>query len=95
MTLSIDPITPSRRWDVLTVTELDRLREAVFAVLAETGVRFPLARALDVLESCGAAIDRSREIARLPRTLVETALAAAPRTFTLTATCPTTPVACL
>ena len=89
MTLSIDPITPSRRWDVLTVTELDRLREAVFAVLAETGVRFPLARALDVLESCGAAIDRSREIARLPRTLVETALAAAPRTFTLCGRDPT------
>jgi trimethylamine--corrinoid protein Co-methyltransferase len=83
VTSRIDAISPSRRWDVLAPAELDRLREAVFAVLAETGVRFPLPRALDILAARGAVVDRSREIARLPRALVEAALAAAPPVFTL------------
>ena len=70
MTSRIDPIVPSRRWEFLTQSELDRLREAVFAVLAQVGVRFPLARALDILEAHGAAVDRRRELARLPQALV-------------------------
>ena len=74
---------PARRWQVLSSAELDRLREAVFAVLADVGVRFPLPRALDVLSAHGAVVDRSRDTARLPRGLVEEALATAPRAFTL------------
>jgi trimethylamine--corrinoid protein Co-methyltransferase len=83
LTSRIDSIVSSHRWEVLTQAELDRLREAVFAVLAEVGVRFPLPRALDILEAHGAAVDRSRELVRLPRALVEAALSAAPRSFTL------------
>ena len=74
---------PARRWQVLSPPELDRLREAVFAVLADVGVRFPLPRALDVLSAHGAVVDRSRDMARLPRRLVEGALATAPAEFTL------------
>ena len=83
MTARIDAISPLRRWDVLAPGELDRLREAVYAVLAETGVRFPLPAALDTLAAHGAIVDRLREVARLPRPLVEAALAAAPPTFAL------------
>jgi trimethylamine--corrinoid protein Co-methyltransferase len=79
----IAPIVPARRWEVLTVADLDRLREAVFAVLSDVGVRFPLPRALDVLAAHGATVDRGRAVARLPRPLVEAALAAAPRDVTL------------
>ena len=74
---------PSRRWEVLTAAQLDRIREAIFTVLAQVGVRFPLTAALDILEAHGAVIDRASRLARLPRGLVETALAAAPREFTL------------
>ena len=81
----IEPIAPARRWEVLSPVELDRLREVVFAVLADVGVRFPLPRALDVLAAGGALVDRSREVARLPRPLVEQALAAAPGEFALCA----------
>ena len=81
----IAPIAPARRWEVLSAADLDRLREAVFSVIADVGVRFPLARALDVLEAHGATVDRGREVARLPRPLVEAALAAAPRDLTLCA----------
>ncbi len=59
------------------------MREAVFTVLAQVGVRFPLVRALDILEAHGAAVDRLHEVARLPRALVEAALAAAPCEFAL------------
>ena len=52
-------------------------------MLAETGVRFPLPAALDTLAAHGAIVDRLREVARLPRPLVEAALAAAPPTFAL------------
>jgi trimethylamine--corrinoid protein Co-methyltransferase len=83
MTSRIAPIMPSRRWEVLTAAQLDRIREAIFTVLAQVGVRFPLTAALDILEAHGAVIDRASRLARLPRGLVETALAAAPREFTL------------
>ena len=83
MRSNIAAITPSRRWEALTQAELDRIRESIFTVLAEVGVRFPLARALETLEAHGAAVDRSHQIARLPRPLVEATLAAAPREFTL------------
>ena len=45
MTPRIAPIMPSRRWEVLTAAQLDRVREAIFTVLAQVGVRFPLAAA--------------------------------------------------
>jgi trimethylamine---corrinoid protein Co-methyltransferase len=83
MTSRVSSITPSRRWEVLSAAQLDRLREAIFTVLAQGGVRFPLEAALDTLEAHGAAVDRVTQIARLPRGLVESALAAAPREFTL------------
>ena len=49
----IDPIRPRLRWDVLGATDLERLEAAIYQTLAEVGVRFPLARALDVLERAG------------------------------------------
>jgi len=54
-------------------------------VLAQVGVRFPLAAALDILAAHGAAVDRTSQIARLPRGLVEAALASAPSEFILCA----------
>ena len=83
MTSRIASIMPSRRWEVLSAAELDYLREAIFTVLAQVGVRFPLEAALDTLAAHGGTVDRVTRIARLPRGLVESALAAAPREFTL------------
>ncbi len=81
--MRVDPIVRRSSWDVLTPSQLDCVREGVFTVLAEAGVRFPLARALDVLEAGGCAVDRVHETARLPRNVVEGALAQAPREFSL------------
>ena len=105
----IDPIAPLRRWEVLSQAELDRLREAVFTVLAEVGVRFPLSPALDILEAHGAAVDRAQR-GRAPAAgagrdgpgrgaarvcaLRPRRRPATCRSTAASATCPTTPAAC-
>jgi trimethylamine--corrinoid protein Co-methyltransferase len=75
----IDPIEGRLRWDVLSRTDIDRMDAAVVEVLAEVGVRFPLARALDALERGGCRVDRASQVARLPEPVVRVALEAAPK----------------
>ena len=75
----IDPIEARLRWDVLSRADIERLDAAIMEVLAEVGVRFPLARALDALERGGCRVDRASQIARLPEPVVQAALQAAPR----------------
>jgi trimethylamine--corrinoid protein Co-methyltransferase len=83
MVAGIEPIARRVSWDVLTPGQIDEIRAATFTVLEEVGVRFPLPRALDVLEEGGCVVDRGRELARLPRGVVEAALAGAPREYVL------------
>jgi trimethylamine---corrinoid protein Co-methyltransferase len=78
-TRRIDPIRPRVQWRVLTDADLQRLEEAILETLAEVGVRFPLERALDVLERGGCRVDRASQIARLPQDVVRAALQAAPK----------------
>ncbi len=58
-----------------------RVHEATCAVLAETGVEARHPRALELLRQAGAGVCDTR--ARLPRELVDRALASAPRRFAL------------
>ncbi len=74
-----DPIQPRLRWAVLGEADLERLEEAILWTLAEVGVRFPLARALDALEENGCRVDRATQVALLPREVVRAALALAPK----------------
>ena len=60
-------------------SELDAIHSATLAILAETGVRFPSAAALTVLECAGAAVDTATMVVRLPAALVEKTVAMAPR----------------
>lgn len=60
-------------------SELDAIHSATLAILAETGVRFPSAAALTVLERAGAAVDTTTMVVRLPAALVEKTVAMAPR----------------
>jgi trimethylamine--corrinoid protein Co-methyltransferase len=77
-TARIDPIRPRLRWDVLSAADVERLEDAIYHTLAEVGVRFPLERALDVLERGGCRVDRASRVARLPEDVVRAALRAAP-----------------
>jgi trimethylamine--corrinoid protein Co-methyltransferase len=63
--------------------ERDQVHHASLRILAETGVRFHGERALPLLADAGAEVDLEARTARIPRALVEAALATAPRSFVL------------
>jgi trimethylamine--corrinoid protein Co-methyltransferase len=73
------------RYDATFLSESDQVRvhEESLRMLAEVGVRFHGDLALPLLEAAGAAVDRDSGIARIPRAVVESALAIAPRDFVL------------
>jgi trimethylamine--corrinoid protein Co-methyltransferase len=74
VTTSVEVLSPSRRAEV---------HERVLAVLARTGLRVESAGARAILGAAGAAVDEGERRVRLPRSVVEAALSAAPRTFAL------------
>jgi len=63
--------------------EVEALHEASLRLLAEVGVRVPSRRALHLLHEAGAEVNAEAEIVRLPRRLVEEAVARAPREILL------------
>lgn len=67
----------------LDEADRERVHEASLRILAETGVRFHGERALPLLADAGAQVDPEAGVARMPRALVEAALATAPRSFVL------------
>jgi trimethylamine--corrinoid protein Co-methyltransferase len=75
----IGPIRPRLRWNVLSAADVERLQDAIYATLADVGVRFPLERALDVLERGGCRVDRASQVALMPTEVVQAALQAAPK----------------
>ena len=67
---------------VLSDEERERVHEHTLALLEDGGVRVDSAQARAILREAGASVDE-RHIARLPRALVERALEAAPKRFSL------------
>jgi trimethylamine---corrinoid protein Co-methyltransferase len=61
------------------------IHEKTLWVLENVGISIPLARALDLLVKGGAVVDRERDLARLPRQLVEHCLSTAPGNVLLAA----------
>ena len=62
---------------------LEPLHDATLRLLETTGMRFESPKALAILKKAGAKVDEGSDLVRLPRRLVEEALAPAPRRFTL------------
>ena len=71
------------RFSVLQPADVERIHELSLNVLEETGVilHYPPARAL--LRDHGASLDEARQLAHIPRRVVEEALASAPRQVTV------------
>ena len=67
----------------LSADEQARVHEGSLRILAEVGLRFHGERALPLLRDAGANVDEATGIARIPRAVVEAALATAPRSFVL------------
>ncbi|HMK93264.1 MAG TPA: trimethylamine methyltransferase family protein, partial [Thermoleophilia bacterium] len=70
------------RLRVLSDEERERVHEHTLALLETTGVRVDSEQARAILAEAGARVD-DRDVARLPRALVEHALEAAPKRFAL------------
>jgi trimethylamine--corrinoid protein Co-methyltransferase len=83
MTPRINPIAPRLRWNVLSDSDLERIHEATLRVMQTTGVRFPSARALDILGKNGCMVDRATEVVKFPAKVVMEAVAQAPREYVL------------
>ena len=69
--------------EVLPAARREEVHERALAVLARTGLLVESDRARALLGASGATVDEGERRVRLPRSVVEAALAAAPRTFTL------------
>ena len=68
---------------VLSDDDRARVHEQSLAVLAKTGMRIDSERARRILGEAGAQVDEADRRVRFPRALVEAALAAAPKQFSL------------
>jgi len=68
---------------LLPDSDVRRIHETALSVLGRAGCRILNARLLDLLADHGAEVDRERKLARFSASLVELALASAPRAFTL------------
>ena len=80
------PIAPLRRAFSISghsPQQLDLLKQATLDILETVGVKFPSARALDILAEHGCGVDRDRQVVTFSPQLVLDAMATAPRTFTL------------
>lgn|GEM_PF-3232449 len=72
------PIAPLRSDFTLrfhSEAQIEPLREATLALLEHTGVKYQSAKALAILKKVGANVDEGSDLVRLPRRLVEEALA--------------------
>ncbi|GAH12960.1 unnamed protein product, partial [marine sediment metagenome] len=63
--------------------DMDKIRDAVVAVLAETGVRMPYRPALDMMKEHGCRIDFKTNVVQIPEDILTKYLDMAPSEFTL------------
>jgi trimethylamine--corrinoid protein Co-methyltransferase len=76
---------PKISLNILSGTEVRQIHTATLDVIESVGVRFPSARALEILNAHGATVDRATSIAKIPGHIVEKALAQAPPVYSLAA----------
>lgn len=76
---------PKLSLNILRPEEIKRIHTATLDVIENVGVRFPSARALEIWEAYGAAVDRESMIVKAPGELIEQALKSAPPQYLLAA----------
>jgi len=84
MTATLNSISdPKLSLTILSDEEVSQLHNATLEVLDTVGVKFPSHKALNILESNGARVNRTEQIARIPPEMVAAALKSAPGDFLL------------
>ena len=76
-------VKPEMKIQTLTRKDLDQLHQATLTVLAETGVRFPSRRALDIFAAAGAQVDFKREIVKIPPEILLASIDKVPGNITM------------
>jgi trimethylamine--corrinoid protein Co-methyltransferase len=79
----IEPLRCDFSMQFLSAEKLDQLQATTLTILDDVGVRFPSEQALAIFADHGATVDHDRQIVKLPGDLVRSALATAPRYFSL------------
>jgi trimethylamine--corrinoid protein Co-methyltransferase len=77
--------SPKLSLNILTPAEVQNIHAATLNVIENVGVRFPSSKALDILETHGALVNRESMVARIPGHIIEEYLAKAPPTYDLSA----------
>ena len=76
-------ITPASPYKPLKESDVQRIAEAAFEVLAKSGVAVYSPTAFEAFKAAGAEADKENQIVRLPKSLVEDAIASNPSSITL------------
>ncbi len=76
---------PRLKLDILNPDDIRRIHEATLQIIANTGVRFPSKRALEIWKKNGAQVDHDTMVVKAPRELIEEAIKLCPSEYTLAA----------
>jgi trimethylamine--corrinoid protein Co-methyltransferase len=76
---------PKLSLNILSRDDILKIHEATLKVIETVGVKFPSARALELWQAHGAAVDRASMVVKVPRRVIESALKLAPSAYTLAA----------
>jgi trimethylamine--corrinoid protein Co-methyltransferase len=79
----IEPLVPSYQIRILTDERLDLFKSATFQILEKTGFKCPSEKALQIYADHGGLVDFETHIVKLPPSVIEKALAHAPRHYTM------------
>jgi trimethylamine--corrinoid protein Co-methyltransferase len=74
---------PKIRLEILSSADVEQIHAATLDVIETVGVRFPSARALDILSDHGAKVDPQKKVARIPAHIIQGALSKSPPTYSL------------
>jgi trimethylamine--corrinoid protein Co-methyltransferase len=80
---SIEPIKPRMKLTILNDGDIRAIDQTALRILEEIGVYMPLERALTICADAGAKVDFGSQVVKIPADLVKTAMAKAPRHYTL------------
>jgi trimethylamine--corrinoid protein Co-methyltransferase len=82
-TPDIISISSHNKIEILSPSEIDKLRKGTYQLLAEVGVSYPSEKALSIFADHGAEVDWDTHIVRISPDLVNKAMATAPRNIVL------------
>jgi trimethylamine--corrinoid protein Co-methyltransferase len=85
---ALEPLRSAYRLQYLTDEQLNKLQEATLDILENIGIKFMSDKALDILSSHGAQVDKATQVVKMKRELVFKTMKTVPRYFVMGARVP-------